>query len=113
MKFTEERTYHCVKCNYELFSSLSKYEHDTPWPAFATPLHEDSLSKVPEENRPLALKFIFIFSYVIDPILLLNLNNLRQTMPIFLRFVFTFIYIFSLRESVRISSSYIKYNKGS
>ncbi|GLG94253.1 Peptide methionine sulfoxide reductase MsrB [Gryllus bimaculatus] len=56
MKFTEERTYHCVKCNYELFSSLSKYEHDTPWPAFATPLHEDSLSKVPEENRPLALK---------------------------------------------------------
>ncbi|KAK7868441.1 hypothetical protein R5R35_011198 [Gryllus longicercus] len=49
-------TYHCVKCNYELFSSLSKYEHDTPWPAFSTPLHEDSLSKVPEENRPLALK---------------------------------------------------------
>ncbi|XP_067006452.2 methionine-R-sulfoxide reductase B1 isoform X2 [Anabrus simplex] len=49
-------TYVCSECNYPLFSSLSKYEHETPWPAFTQPIHEDSLNKVPEEGRPLALK---------------------------------------------------------
>ncbi|GLG94252.1 Methionine-R-sulfoxide reductase, putative [Gryllus bimaculatus] len=49
-------TYHCVKCNYGLFSSLSKYKHDSRLPSFATPLNKDSLSKVPEKNLRLTLK---------------------------------------------------------
>ncbi|XP_076853644.1 methionine-R-sulfoxide reductase B1-A isoform X2 [Brachyhypopomus gauderio] len=37
--------YVCTKCGYELFSSRSKYEHSSPWPAFTEPIHEDSVSK--------------------------------------------------------------------
>lgn len=40
--------YVCSKCDYPLFSSHAKYEHQTPWPAFTTPLRPDSLSKKPE-----------------------------------------------------------------
>ncbi|KAK6643449.1 hypothetical protein RUM43_004954 [Polyplax serrata] len=39
-----------------MFSSLAKYEHHTPWPAFKKPFHSDSLTKIPEEGRPNALK---------------------------------------------------------
>lgn len=48
--------YVCVECGYELFSSQAKYEHHTPWPAFTKTVHKDSVSKVPEEGRPGALK---------------------------------------------------------
>ena len=37
--------YVCAKCDHPLFSSVSKYEHQTPWPAFTNPLRNDSLSK--------------------------------------------------------------------
>ncbi|KAL7860380.1 hypothetical protein AOLI_G00167290 [Acnodon oligacanthus] len=42
--------YVCSKCGYELFSSKSKYEHSSPWPAFTETIHEDSVSKK-EERR--------------------------------------------------------------
>ena len=42
--------YVCAKCDHPLFSSVSKYEHQTPWPAFTNPLRNDSLSKKPETD---------------------------------------------------------------
>lgn len=46
--------YVCSKCNYELFSSASKFEHSSPWPAFTETIHSDSVVKKPES--PGALK---------------------------------------------------------
>ncbi|KAL6477015.1 hypothetical protein MHYP_G00155140 [Metynnis hypsauchen] len=43
--------YVCSKCGYELFSSKSKYEHSSPWPAFTETIHEDSVSKEEEKER--------------------------------------------------------------
>ena len=37
--------YVCSKCDYELFSSRTKFEHSSPWPAFAETIHDDSVSK--------------------------------------------------------------------
>lgn len=48
--------YVCAKCGYELFSSLSKYAHSSPWPAFTETIHADSVAKRPEHNLPKALK---------------------------------------------------------
>jgi len=50
----EEGIYVCSECDHELFASFQKYEHQTPWPAFTSTLHEDSVSK--HEERPNALK---------------------------------------------------------
>ena len=50
----EEGIYVCSECDHELFASYQKYEHQTPWPAFTTTLHDDSVSKY--EERPNALK---------------------------------------------------------
>uniref|UniRef100_A0A3P8SSJ4 Methionine sulfoxide reductase B1 n=1 Tax=Amphiprion percula TaxID=161767 RepID=A0A3P8SSJ4_AMPPE len=36
-----------------LFSSKSKFEHSSPWPAFSETIHEDSVSKQPEAWGPL------------------------------------------------------------
>lgn len=48
--------YVCAKCGHELFSSLSKYAHSSPWPAFTETIHADSVAKRPEHNQPEALK---------------------------------------------------------
>ena len=53
----EEGIYVCSECDHELFASFQKYEHQTPWPAFTSTLHEDSVSKY--EERPNALKVGF------------------------------------------------------
>jgi len=37
--------YHCSECDNPLFSSTTKYEHHTPWPAFTNPIKNDSLKK--------------------------------------------------------------------
>ncbi|XP_075936842.1 methionine-R-sulfoxide reductase B1-A-like [Anarhichas minor] len=37
--------YVCSECGHELFSSMSKFEHSSPWPAFSETIHEDSVSK--------------------------------------------------------------------
>uniref|UniRef100_A0A3Q1H052 Methionine sulfoxide reductase B1 n=1 Tax=Acanthochromis polyacanthus TaxID=80966 RepID=A0A3Q1H052_9TELE len=42
--------YVCSECEHELFSSKSKFEHSSPWPAFSETIHEDSVSKHPEIN---------------------------------------------------------------
>ncbi|KAK7112777.1 hypothetical protein V1264_012171 [Littorina saxatilis] len=42
--------YVCAQCGYELFSSKSKYEHSSPWPAFTETVHEDSVSRRPESD---------------------------------------------------------------
>ena len=58
--------YVCAECSHPLFSSRSKYHHETPWPAFTKPIQEDSLKKVAEEGREEALKvgsfIVFAFS---------------------------------------------------
>uniref|UniRef100_A0A3Q1ATA5 MsrB domain-containing protein n=1 Tax=Amphiprion ocellaris TaxID=80972 RepID=A0A3Q1ATA5_AMPOC len=41
-----------TKCS-ALFSSKSKFEHSSPWPAFSETIHEDSVSKQPEAWGPL------------------------------------------------------------
>lgn len=46
--------YVCSKCNHQLFSSRSKFEHSSPWPAFTETVHENSVSK--HEERPGAFK---------------------------------------------------------
>uniref|UniRef100_A0A3Q2FEJ8 Methionine sulfoxide reductase B1 n=2 Tax=Cyprinodon variegatus TaxID=28743 RepID=A0A3Q2FEJ8_CYPVA len=46
--------YVCSKCDHELFSSRSKYEHSSPWPAFTETIHKNSVSKY--EERPGAYK---------------------------------------------------------
>ncbi|CAL4163310.1 unnamed protein product [Meganyctiphanes norvegica] len=51
-----EGLYVCIECGFELFSSQSKYEHQTPWPAFTKTIHSNSIKKVPEEGRDGAFK---------------------------------------------------------
>lgn len=46
--------YVCSKCDHELFSSRSKFEHSSPWPAFTETIHDDSVSK--HKERPGAYK---------------------------------------------------------
>ena len=38
--------YKCSECNHELFSSVQKFEHSSPWPSFTQPVHRDSLQKI-------------------------------------------------------------------
>ncbi|GAA6228682.1 methionine-R-sulfoxide reductase B1-A-like [Lates japonicus] len=45
--------YVCSECGHELFSSMSKFEHSSPWPAFSETIHEDSVSKHPEAWGPI------------------------------------------------------------
>lgn len=45
--------YVCSECGHELFSSTSKFEHSSPWPAFSQTIHEDSVSKHPEAWGPI------------------------------------------------------------
>ncbi|KAJ0001432.1 hypothetical protein NQD34_006452 [Periophthalmus magnuspinnatus] len=42
--------YVCSKCDHQLFSSRSKYEHSSPWPAFTETIHEDSVLKAKERS---------------------------------------------------------------
>ncbi|CAN9505876.1 unnamed protein product [Ophioblennius macclurei] len=46
--------YVCSKCDHQLFSSRTKYDHSSPWPAFTETIREDSVSK--HEERPGAYK---------------------------------------------------------
>ncbi|CAL8282638.1 unnamed protein product [Boreogadus saida] len=41
----EPGIYACSKCDHKLFSSRSKFEHSSPWPAFTETVQEDSVSK--------------------------------------------------------------------
>jgi len=50
----ETGLYVCSKCGHQLFSSRSKFEHSSPWPAFTETVHKDSVTK--KEERPGALK---------------------------------------------------------
>ena len=43
--------YVCSACENPLFSSNSKYKHGTPWPAFHSPINQNSLSKRKEDSR--------------------------------------------------------------
>ncbi|XP_045142201.1 methionine-R-sulfoxide reductase B1-like [Echinops telfairi] len=52
----EPAVYVCAKCGYGLFSSRSKYEHSSPWPAFTETIHDDSVAKQPERNQLDAFK---------------------------------------------------------
>ena len=52
-------TYVCSACNNPLFSSSSKYEHGTPWPAFHNPITTNSLAKRKEGARAYKVRVIF------------------------------------------------------
>ena len=55
--------YVCSECEYPLFSSRVKYDHQSPWPAFTSPIKVDSLVKKPDPEREdgeTALKVIII-----------------------------------------------------
>ncbi|CAL8264979.1 unnamed protein product [Gadus morhua 'NCC'] len=52
----EPGIYACSKCDHKLFSSRSKFEHSSPWPAFTETVQEDSVSKHVE--RPGAFKVL-------------------------------------------------------
>ncbi|CAG2163882.1 unnamed protein product, partial [Oppiella nova] len=40
--------YVCSECDHQLFSSVSKFSHHSPWPAFSETLLEDSVKRRPE-----------------------------------------------------------------
>lgn len=48
--------YVCSECGHELFSSTSKFEHSSPWPAFSMTIHEDSVIKEPEAWGPVKVR---------------------------------------------------------
>ncbi|KAJ8363790.1 hypothetical protein SKAU_G00126210 [Synaphobranchus kaupii] len=48
--------YVCSSCGHKLFSSRSKYEHSSPWPAFTETVREDSVTKHME--TPAAFKVL-------------------------------------------------------
>jgi len=50
----ESGVYVCAKCGYELFSSETKYSHNSPWPAFTQTIHPDSVTR--KQEKPGALK---------------------------------------------------------
>ena len=63
-------SYVCEKCDHPLFSSVAKYEHQTPWPAFTNPLRSDSLSKKPETEHQdssecYALKVLIFLHFIL------------------------------------------------
>uniref|UniRef100_A0A3B4ZY39 Methionine sulfoxide reductase B1 n=1 Tax=Stegastes partitus TaxID=144197 RepID=A0A3B4ZY39_9TELE len=47
--------YVCSECGHQLFSSSSKFEHSSPWPAFSETLHKDSVSRQPEAWGPIKI----------------------------------------------------------
>ena len=51
--------YSCSQCTYPLFSSSSKYEHSSPWPAFTKTVENDSVKKVQEPRQKGAFKVWF------------------------------------------------------
>lgn len=51
--FVPSGVYVCSQCGQELFSSMSKFEHSSPWPAFSETIHEDSVTKHPEAWGPI------------------------------------------------------------
>ena len=66
-------TYACSSCGAGLFSSLSKYAHDTPWPAFSKTLTPDALKKEvetePQESsdcKALKVEFVHACIHVFD-----------------------------------------------
>ncbi|KAI1896007.1 hypothetical protein AGOR_G00090370 [Albula goreensis] len=48
--------YVCSSCGHKLFSSRSKFEHSSPWPAFTETIREDSVTKHME--TPAAFKVL-------------------------------------------------------
>ena len=46
--------YVCSQCGNELFLSIYKFKHSSPWPAFTQTVRTDSVSKY--EESPMALK---------------------------------------------------------
>lgn len=86
--------YACSECDHPLFSSRSKFEHSSPWPAFTETVQKDSVSKHLE--RPGAFKVSPTRSPPQHTVLRLNLlhlpyrrhNRLLQTLFIFLYLFF-------------------------
>eukprot|EP00735_Rhodelphis_limneticus_P002727 TRINITY_DN13716_c0_g1::TRINITY_DN13716_c0_g1_i1::g.16752::m.16752 TRINITY_DN13716_c0_g1::TRINITY_DN13716_c0_g1_i1::g.16752 ORF type:complete len:104 (-),score=5.50,sp/Q802G6/MSB1A_DANRE/56.52/4e-29,SelR/PF01641.13/1.4e-17,Yippee-Mis18/PF03226.9/0.11,CheR/PF01739.13/0.17 TRINITY_DN13716_c0_g1_i1:639-911(-) len=43
--------YKCSRCSSDLFYSGTKFQHDSPWPAFTNPVTPTSVKKVMENHR--------------------------------------------------------------
>ena len=70
--------YACSKCTYPLFSSSSKYEHSSPWPAFTKTVEKDSVRKVEEPRQKGAFKVWLYFVIWSDLSLGLVCNRLTD-----------------------------------
>ena len=49
-KNKEEGTYYCAACEYELFSSDTKYESGSGWPSFWQPIAEGQVKEVADHS---------------------------------------------------------------
>uniref|UniRef100_A0A8C7RSQ0 peptide-methionine (R)-S-oxide reductase n=1 Tax=Oncorhynchus mykiss TaxID=8022 RepID=A0A8C7RSQ0_ONCMY len=49
----------CSEWGYELFSSMSKIEHSSTWPAFSQTIHQDSVSKSPGNWGPVKVSVVW------------------------------------------------------
>ncbi len=70
--------YVCAECGHELFSSRSKYEHSTPWPAFTETIHENSVSKHEERWGAYKVKAEVVSSLFLFYIYFENLKYLKK-----------------------------------
>ncbi|RWS23385.1 putative selenoprotein X-like protein [Leptotrombidium deliense] len=48
--------YVCSNCKHELFTSVSKFEHSSPWPSFSSTIWPNSVRKEKEPLSRTALK---------------------------------------------------------
>jgi peptide-methionine (R)-S-oxide reductase len=46
----EEGVYHCAACDLALFSSATKYDSQTGWPSFWTPISKDSVREEVDDS---------------------------------------------------------------
>ena len=51
--------YVCSSCGHELFNSVSKFKHSSPWPAFTETVHPDSVSKRSEGGNALKVGLFY------------------------------------------------------
>uniref|UniRef100_A0A671RCT6 Methionine sulfoxide reductase B1b n=1 Tax=Sinocyclocheilus anshuiensis TaxID=1608454 RepID=A0A671RCT6_9TELE len=56
--------YVCSQCGHPLFSSRSKYERSSPWPAFTETIREDSVTKHMETLTAYKVRIRWFFVFI-------------------------------------------------
>ena len=59
--------YECSQCGRPLFSSLGKFAHSSPWPAFDRPVDEKAIAKRQEVGTKGAFKvrYLLLLLYIV------------------------------------------------